>query len=163
MQEVRWVTIAALLLCPTLAHAWPATVLQVTDGDTVVVLAAGDKKSPMPVRLYGIDAPESGQEGGSDAQARLAALLPAKAKVEVMPMTTDKYGRVVAMIARKGTVVNGVMVESGHAWVYKKYCRTRLCRKWQKEQATAQKARKGLWAGEKPVPPWVWRKTPQQQ
>jgi len=155
---IRLAFLTLLLLLPDYTHAWPARVQQVTDGDTVVVLAAGDKESPMPLRLYGIDAPETDQSGGAAAQAQLAALLPAKAKVEVLPMTTDKYGRVVALIARKGVVVNGVMVATGNAWVEPRYCRARLCKKWRKAQSAAAKEKKGLWAEERPTAPWEWRK-----
>lgn len=155
---MRGVVICLLLLCPALAAAWPARVQSVSDGDTVIVLPAGDKDSPMPIRLYGIDAPESAQDGGAAARAQLTALLPAKARIEIMPMSTDKYGRVVALIARKGVVVNGLMVSSGHAWVEKRYCRALICQRWKKEQREAAKERRGLWQQEKPTAPWSWRK-----
>ena len=155
---MRWLCVLTLFLFPTLAHAWPAKIAEVTDGDTVIVLPAGDKNSPMPVRLYGVDAPETGQEGGEAARAQLAALLPVRTRAEVMPMSTDKYGRVVVLVARRGVVVNGLMVSSGHAWVEKRFCRARICRRWQKEQREAKKERRGLWAEEKPTAPWVWRR-----
>lgn len=54
-----------LLSGPPFAHAWPATVISVTDGDTVRVAPCGDTSTPVTVRLDGIDAPESKRVGKS--------------------------------------------------------------------------------------------------
>lgn len=155
----RFVCALVALFLPSPAFAWPAAVLEVYDGDTVAVTPAGVQDCPLHVRLYGIDAPEMGQGGGKAARDFLAALLPEGAAVEVIPLDKDKYGRVVGLLIREGKAVNAQMVEAGHAWVYKKYCRAgKLCRQWRKTQNAAQRERRGLWADGDAVPPWMWRK-----
>lgn len=153
--------VCAAILCllwPAMAGAWPAQVMRVHDGDTVLVAPTYDTTSPMRLRLYGIDAPELRQPGGKASKAALKTLLPAGAAIEVIPRGEGKYGRSVALISHDGRIVNGLMVESGHAWVYAKYCRDALCRQWNRAQKEAARQRLGLWAGEKPVAPWQWRK-----
>lgn len=148
-----------LVFCAQAAHAWPGTVLSIQDGDTLTVAPAGDATCPLPIRLYGIDAPESGQAHGPEATAYLAGLLPVGSAVEVMPLDRDKYGRSVALVARGGKVVNGQMVAAGHAWVYAKYCLATMCKGWYANQKKAAASGMGLWAvGENVVAPWVWRK-----
>lgn len=147
-----------LLLSPSLAHAWPGAVMSIQDGDTLTVAPAGDTDCPVSVRLYGIDAPETQQAHGESATIALAELLPGGAMVEVIPMDTDKYGRVVALVAHAGKVVNGAMVAAGHAWVYAKYCRAAMCSGWYAAQKKAVAAKAGLWAGDAPQAPWVWRR-----
>ena len=52
------------LTFPLPAYAWPGTVLDVHDGDTMTVAPMGDVRTPLKIRLYGIDAPELEQKGG---------------------------------------------------------------------------------------------------
>ena len=49
---------------PLPAYAWPGTVLDVHDGDRMIVAPMGDVRTPLKIRLYGIDAPELEQKGG---------------------------------------------------------------------------------------------------
>ncbi|MBV5328866.1 MAG: hypothetical protein JZU65_14760, partial [Chlorobium sp.] len=67
--------LAALLIAiviPSSCLAWPGTVVSVTDGDTIKVLHDGKQEK---IRLYGIDAPEKGQDFGQKAGDFTSALL----------------------------------------------------------------------------------------
>ena len=147
----------AFSLCPVVVFAWPAAVLHIHDGNTLAVAPGGDTSTPVYVCLYGIDAPELQQEGGTAARDALVAHLPSKAQVEIVPMGIDTYGRTVGLVVRDGRVLNALMVKEGHAWVYAAQCRAALCQDWQKAQRTAKDAKLGLWQAETPVPPWQWR------
>lgn len=146
------------LLIPTLANAWPATVVSISDGDTVIVAPAGDTTTPISVRLYGIDAPESDQDGGKSATEALKVLLPVDAMTEIIPFDTDKYGRIVALIIYQGHTINAQMLTQGHAWVYAQYCRARFCKEWRKLEKAAQQNNMGLWQDADAISPWEWRK-----
>lgn len=99
-----------------------ATVVRVVDGDTVVVDVAGTEE---PVRLIGIDTPESVARDrpnecfGAEASDRLAALLPPGTVVrltrDVEPR--DVYDRLLAYIQRAsdGLFVNAAQVTDGYA------------------------------------------------
>lgn len=145
-----------LAACPALA--WQGTVLSAHDGDTVTIAPNGARNCPLSIRLYGIDAPELGQRGGVESREVLADILPPESTVEVVPLGQDKYGRVVALLIREGDAVNARMLESGHAWLFKRYCRAKFCREWARLEKSARSARRGLWADEAAVPPWQWRK-----
>lgn len=147
------------VLFPGMAHAWPAKMMDVIDGDTIMVAPAGDTSTPTVVRLYGIDAPEIGQAYGEESAAWLKARLPKGRKVEIVHYDMDKYGRVVAVVYIKGKAVNTEMVSGGLAWVYPQYCRAKFCRAWKENEKLARKEESGLWAGdeEDTVEPWVWR------
>ena len=108
--------LACLLLLPSIALAWPGKVVEVTDGDTLVVQKGN---SEVDVRLYGIDISESDQSYGNKAK-RFAASLTGGEKVEVEQKDRDQYGRVVglAYIEGDGECLNEELVRAGHAWFY---------------------------------------------
>ncbi len=147
-----------LALVPAAASAWPASIISVHDGDTVTVAPCGDTSTPIVIRLYGIDAPETKQKGGLDSTTLLRRLLPEGSSVELIPQDVDRYGRTVAIIMADGSCINARMVEAGQAWVYSRYCRAKTCKNWQKLQKQAQQKRAGLWEEKDPTPPWKWRK-----
>ena len=152
----RAVFLLAILAFPFSARAWPATVLDVHDGDTVTVAPMGDARTPMKVRLYGIDAPELEQRGGPQSRDHLLSLVQPGQGVEVMPMGIDQYSRTVALVATD-RVLNADMLEAGQAWAYPQYCKAAFCKGWQKLEREAKAARLGLWRQKKPTPPWKWR------
>lgn len=140
------------------ALAWQGTVLSVQDGDTLTIAPSGDARTPVTVRLYGIDAPEYDQSGGSEATDYLKQLCPISKKVSVIAYSTDKYGRTVALVVSKRKVLNADMLEQGHAWVYARYCKQKFCRTWRKLEKNAKAHDKGLWRDNAAVPPWEWRR-----
>jgi len=95
-----------------------ATVARIGDGDTLTVNAGGRDTT---VRLACIDAPESGQTGGSEAARRLAQLAPPGASLTMIPVDRDRYGRLVAVVFSQGINVNVKLVEEGRAIVYRRY------------------------------------------
>ncbi len=99
-----------------------------SDGDTITVAIDHDRKTSLVVRLYGIDAPEAAQPHGPESSDYLRALLPAGARVDILPFGMDRYGRTVALVRHNGMVINGLMIKAGLAWVYPQYCRARFCR-----------------------------------
>ena len=137
-------------------HCSKGRVIQVADGDTVVVHTGMGKTER--VRLYGVDAPESAQRGGAEATAFASSLL-LFASVSLSEMDRDQYGRSVALVRLDdGRLVNEEMVREGHAWVYRAYCREAFCAKWLALEHQAKKQGRGLWRQDKPTPPWQWRR-----
>ena len=139
----------------TVSTSYPATVLRVSDGDTMVVRTRGFED--IRVRLYGIDAPESKQPGGPEATAFLRPLQ--GQTVFVTEVDTDRYSRSVALIEHRGQSVNVNLVAQGHAWYYPQYCKRQpVCGQIQAAEKEARAARRGLWQADNPVPPWDWRR-----
>ena len=157
--EVNMLRITPLIMAlafPVSAQAWPGTVLDVHDGDTVTVAPRGDVRVPMQIRLYGIDAPELDQKGGPQSRDRLRSFAQPDQDVEVILMSIDRYGRTVALLATD-RVLNADMLEKGQAWVYPQFCKAAFCKGWQELEQAAKNARRGLWSRKNPTPPWKWR------
>jgi len=131
-----------------------ATIIRVIDGDSLLVRKANRKV--LEIRLYGIDAPEWGQEGGAEATA---ALRPIRGRtVTIREMDKDAYSRTVALVGLEGQSVNLRQAALGHAWHYARYCQEQpICGKIKKAEARAREMKRGLWAGD-PVAPWIWRR-----
>ena len=134
------------------AETFVAQVIAVLDGDTVLV--SHDKKKAT-IRLAGIDAPEKLQEFGPASREALAAMVLRK-DVRVTTRTVDDYGRVVALLEIGRVNVNEEQLRRGMAWEYSQYHSDKALIAL---QAEAQRARRGLWAGARPTPPWEFRKT----
>lgn len=96
---LRILLLIVALAFPLPAYAWPGTVLDVHDGDRMIVAPMGDVRTPLKIRLYGIDAPELEQKGGPQSRDHLLSLVRPGQDVEVIKMSTDKYGRTVALVA----------------------------------------------------------------
>ena len=126
-------------------------VIGVTDGDTITVLV---EKTPYKIRLAGIDAPESGQPFGTAAKKALSEKIFDK-EVKIEWKERDKYKRIIGEVYIGERRICLEMVQEGVAWHYKQYSKDADLAKAEKE---AKEAKKGLWADEKPVSPWDWRK-----
>lgn len=94
-----------------------ATVVQVIEGDTLVVQSAGKDKPgrPVTVRLAGIDAPEICQDGGIEARDALAAIVRGQALV-LRTSGRDASGATLATVRIGEVTVNERMVAEGQAW-----------------------------------------------
>ena len=133
------------------AHAdFCGRVVVVHDGDTITVLAGGAERR---VRLVGIDAPERGQPYGSAARRQLAARIGGR-DVTVVERGTDSYGRTLGRVTVAGVDANAGLVRDGYAWVYRRFENDASLIALEGE---AKAARRGLWRGAEPVPPWLWR------
>jgi endonuclease YncB( thermonuclease family) len=132
-------------------------VIRVVDGDTAVVFT--ESGTIQTVRLYGVDCPEAAQQGGREATA-FARELMLFAPVSLSVTETDQYGRSVALLRLEdGRLVNEELVKSGHAWVYRAYCRQPICAAWRAYELRAKQQGLGLWRQADPVSPWRWRRS----
>ncbi len=150
---LRAILLALLFAAAPAWAAEPVVVVGVTDGDTIKVVRQGRQER---IRLHGIDAPESKQPFGRSATRALGDLLRDRA-VSIEPTSTDRYGRIVALVYAGDDVVNREMVRLGRAWVWPRYCRQDYCAAWRRDQDAARSARRGLWRDKSPTPPWQWR------
>jgi endonuclease YncB( thermonuclease family) len=151
----------ALLLGLVIAMGFPSLAAQkilagrasVLDGDTIEI--RGER-----IRLFGIDAPESGQmcldaKGQSYRCGQKAALvLDARIGEGVVTCErkdTDRYGRVVALCRVYGEDLSAWMVGLGWALAYRTYTT-----RYVPAEDLARSRGLGMWAG-RFTPPWDWR------
>ena len=157
IMRILYTLLLFLVLLPAIAHAAMQRVVDVTNGDTIIIgsLHGGDRAR---VSLHGINAPEMNQPYGQASKAYVLRLVRNKlVDVEPTPQGKDQYGRVVAIVHVPGAgVLQELLLQEGLAWVYPQHCKN--CGAWEAMQAQARREKKGLWAGENPVPPWQWRK-----
>jgi endonuclease YncB( thermonuclease family) len=126
-------------------------VVRIRDGDSLVVLAGG---AEVEVRLHGVDAPELAQAYGRRAKRRTGELAFGK-EVRLESRGRDSYGRELAeVLLPDGRSLNRELVSEGFAWWYRRYADDTDLAARERE---ARAARRGLWAGPAPVPPWEWR------
>lgn len=127
-----------LLLIPTLALAektpqgvvYPADILRVTDGDTVVIAAPylpQPLRPQLSVRVFGVDTPETGSRAKCEAenQRGLAAKAFTRSVVrqatqhQVVLFDWDKYGgRVLGDIVLDGQSLRYLLIQQGYAREY---------------------------------------------
>ena len=131
-------------------------VVAVQDGDTISVMRDGREER---VRVYGIDAPEGGQDFGSRAKQFLSGLVFGKV-VEVTVRDLDSYGRTVGRVTVDGTDAGLEMVRAGLAWHYVRYSNDPRLADAERE---ARAARRGLWAQPAPLAPWEFRRPSRPQ
>jgi micrococcal nuclease len=148
----RLLLLAGLVLWAAAAHAFPGEVTRVSDGDTVWVRVDG--RSPLKLRLAGLDAPERCQAGGEQAHAALAARVLHR-RVEVVTRAHDVHGRAIGTLTLDGADVGAWLVESGHAW-NQRY--QRRSGPYADEEKAARAARRGLFAEADPEAPRDFRR-----
>lgn len=164
---MRKILLLLLCLCLLPSVAIADTVVQVKDGDTVVV-APDDGGQFYTCRLYGIDAPEtpkhnrSGQPFGDEAERELKRLVLGQA-VTVITTGAKTYNRQVCLLYRAGLDVNLEMVKRGYAWAYKRYLKRPYASEYISAENEARKQKLGLWRQYNPTPPWEWRKLQRQR
>lgn len=159
-----------VLACST-AAGWAAsysgTVTRVRDGDSVQITT--EQGTRLEARLNGIDAPERAQkdrrgqpyaEQSRDTLNRLAL----NRRVTFESTKSDQYGRRVGVLTVEtgnGSVDAGLMqVQLGMAWTFPRALPElpdTLRESYQYAEAIARAKRRGLWADDRPQPPWVWR------
>lgn len=122
--------------------------VRVVDGDTLVVDGAR-------IRIWGIDAPESNQDGGAEATAALSEIIQEQ-EVSFSEVDQDRYKRTVAVIYVDGVDVGREMIARGFAWHYARY--THNDAGYAAAQKNAQADRAGIWSKKNPLPPWEWRR-----
>lgn len=126
----------------------------VFDGDSFAVIKTGESEQTQ-IRLYGIDAPEKGQEYAKQAREKLIKLVRHK-QVRIEVQNTDDYGRQIGKVYVGKTYVNLEMVKAGLAWHYEHHAAK--AKDLKKAEAKARKAKKGLWQADNPINPRDWRR-----
>ena len=175
----------ALLATPTQPHpltgaALVGRVIRVLDGDTIEILQVeGATKTPVRIRMTGIDAPEKSQPFGEKCRENLASMIAGR-EATIDLRGTDRYSRVLGVVllssAPSGASptavatpaassepkdINLAQIASGCAWHYKQYQkqqRPQERRAYGAAEASARAARLGLWHDPSPQPPWEYRR-----
>ena len=130
--------LAVVLMVPVIVLAqkapkgvvYDAQILQVSDGDTVVIAAPflpAPLKPQLAVRIYGVDTPEKGHRAqcpGEDARGQAASvftknLVQASQQRQVILYGWDKFGgRVLGDIILNGQSLRAELIRNGHAREY---------------------------------------------
>ena len=164
--------------CPATSNAAPCShtmdtkrsinITRVIDGDTVEIRTKPGlfrKSRRDRIRLYGIDAPESAQKGGSQSTKHLSKIIGSGKNVWIQTSGTDQYGRLIGLLYHHHGdpeySYNYQMIEAGHAHCYMASRSDRS--RFLKAQQDAREHRRGLWNQSNPTPPWEWRKTHTQK
>lgn len=139
-----------------LADAITARVIEIYDGDMFSVNLEGETVN---IVLYGIDAPESGQNGNASATRFLKRSI-LEHHVEIKVLETDSIGRSHAIVIRKGrgSTVNADMVAHGYSWVNPDSCIANECSYWKELESNAKNLKFGIWSGYDLVPPWEFKR-----
>ncbi|MBT1702222.1 thermonuclease family protein [Chryseosolibacter indicus] len=128
------------------------SVTAIADGDTFTLLTPANKQ--IRVRLYGVDAPEKGQDFHNVSKQYLSDLI-FKKKVVVKQINKDRYKRVVGIVTVEGINVNEALLKKGLVWHYTQYDNNK---EWAKLELKARKEKKAIWSMPNPTPPWNYRK-----
>lgn len=152
---LRGITVGLMVIGETATARTSANAetVRVVDGDTLVL---GDDT----IRMQGIDAPELAQtcrnasgktyRCGQISKAFLEKLI-SKGSVSCNGSELDAYDRRIATCFAGSINLNRKMVESGQAYVFRRYSQQYI-----PEETEARMARRGLWSGTAQLP-WDYR------
>ena len=129
-----------------------AKVIRVKDGDTVVVLLAGNIQKTL--RLAEVDCPENSQAFGKNAKQFTSDQIFGK-QITFIATNTDRYGRAIAKIYYNHKYLSAEIIKAGLGWWYFKYSNDKSLGKLQ-NKAKSQKL--GLWQDTSAIAPWDYRK-----
>lgn len=162
---IRSLAFLAVLIATTLTSASHAQLVyspaQPLDGIAVVVEGDRLNVNGLPVRLYGIDAPEIGQTCLSrrgepydcgvvarEVLDRLIGTSPVQCSIYSILASDEQVGS----CAVNGRDLAAIMVLSGWAFPQRS-----LSSRYEVLEGRAQSARAGFWAG-RAERPWIWRR-----
>ena len=142
---------------------------RIVDGDTFVGTIAPSANAVLVgkqfrFRLRMVDAPEISQPHGTQATDALNALLFSRRhdrEVVCRIWEKDTWGRLIADVFTRDNIqsavvyVQGELVKDGHAWVFGGFAQDRALVRLAE---AAKKAKTGLWAGDTPLEPWIYRR-----
>jgi micrococcal nuclease len=124
------------------------------DGDSITVAISTEKI--ISIELEGIDCPELEQDFGKEAQEFTKNFIyKKKLKVEIKAYETEEF--VIGRVFIDGQDLSLALAEAGLAWYDKKKSPDKNLARAQKN---AKKAKKGLWSGPNPTPPWIFKASP---
>ena len=150
----RLIAVVYCVLCSLVfAESMSGRCVGVTDGDTFTLLVEGDRQEK--IRLWGIDAPEGGQDFGQASKKALRSLIHNR-ELRVDVTGQDRYGRTIGKVYLGSDYINLRMVRSGYAWHFLKYAPNDA--DLAAAEQAARKDRTGLWRQGNPLAPWDWRK-----
>lgn len=125
-------------------------VIDVIDGDTVIIMCEGEKR---PVHLVTVDAPQLEQPYGNKARAFTEKML----LNNVVAVDYIDRSRARDIVSADGRSLRWGLIRAGLAW-YPENHRANSLRnisdRLGKYERKARRARKGLWAQDDPQPPW---------
>lgn len=127
-------------------------VVSVADGDTFTMKTLTGER--IKVRLYGIDAPERGQDYGTKSRQLLNDLCYGKI-VEVQVQDIDQYDRTLGTVYINELNVNEEMVRNGLAWYYSHFVEDSRLDSLEQQ---ARSERLNIWSMDNPIPPYEFRK-----
>ena len=128
------------------------TVYRIIDGDSFEGRANGQNYR---IRLFGIDAPEKGQDFYQKSKDRLGQLCK-EGPINIKIRNKDYFGRWVAdAYSFKGEFINQTMIKDGLAWHFTKYSKDPTLKKLESD---ARDSLLGIWSIKDPTPPWEYRK-----
>ena len=140
------------------------TLTRVIDGDTVVTQSSFllfFRSKPLRIRLYGIDAPESDQTGGTESTHALTKIASKhNTKIWLTKIATDQYGRTVGIISssadKPADHYNLKMLEEGQAHCY--MLTGPFKSEYQAAERQAKNRKLGIWDKPGMEPPADFRK-----
>lgn len=146
----------ALVIPLNSAQAESARFLTVIDGDSLRVESKGRTRE---VRLIGIDAPEWGQEYGTQAKSYAMTLCYGQAlRLEFDKERRDRYGRLLAYVYCGDKMLNEEMVGAGYAIAIKVSPNDKYYKRLKRAESQARTKRKGFWLRGGLKTPAEWRK-----
>jgi endonuclease YncB( thermonuclease family) len=147
---MRWLILLATGIAPAvIAETLSGTVINVIDGDTLVVQDVAKKKHT--VRLAEIDAPERRQAFWRESAVSLARLC-FKKEAKVEWSERDEKKRLIGYVTCDGKDASAEQLRRGMAWGSPKG--SRPTSGLPELEAYARLRKIGLWADENAVPPW---------
>lgn len=144
---------AAQAAALTVTDSWTGPVATMAGADRFQITRDG---KAVDVRLYGVDAPETGQPFADQAKQAVTAAL-GGAQVRVDELTTDNLGITVAIVFAGETNLGSLLVSEGLAWYDDRNAPGD--RELKKLNAQAIAGGKGLWADAAPLAPWDFRRS----
>lgn len=136
----------------TASRTFTGEVVNIVAGDLIEVRHHGQVT---PIRLHGIDCPESGQKFSEDAKYRAECMAKDKT-VSVVVVTHDLAGRTIGeVLLPTGESMNRELIADGYCWWYRRYAPNNSA--YENLEKKARKKFLGLWMEPNPTPPWEYR------
>ena len=137
-----------LLTLTASAFEFTGKVVGVTDGDTITVLAEGNKQ--YKVRLQHIDCPETRQPFATKGKQSLSSKMFGKI-VTVKWDEMDRYKRILGEVYIGKRWINVELVSEGMACHYKFFSKDKTMAA---AETKARAAKLGIWSQPNPTAPW---------
>jgi endonuclease YncB( thermonuclease family) len=146
-----WIALLLFIAISELS-AQTGIVYKVTDGDTFRIKT---KDTIFIARLYAIDCPEKKQQFGEDAKRFVTDLILNKEVNYTIKSIDKRYKRLVIDCKVENSSLSELLLINGLAWHYCAYDKSEVLHSLQN---IAKSNKFGLWSGENPVEPWIYRK-----